>query len=93
MNINRLRGDRVIVRFEENTNPYEETSSGLLVASKTKESNSELKRGTIVKVGHDINPRDLKEGMVVYTKLFQGERLFADSKDYLFNEKHIIGNE
>lgn len=92
MNINRLRGDRVIVEFEEKENkPYEKTSSGLILQNK--EEKFALRKGVITKVGHLVNERDLKEGMVVYVKDFQGERLTQKSLLYLFNERDIIANE
>ena len=92
MNINRLRGDRVIIELDEKeVNPYEETSTGLLMPNK--DEKFALRRGTIIKVGHTVNPRDLKEGMVVYVKDFQGERLTPKSLLYLFNERDVIANE
>lgn len=93
--MNRLRGDRVIVDLSEvkdNKDPYKETGSGILLANDAPKD-ALLVKGTILRVGHEINSQDLKEGDRVYVKRSTGEKIYDGEDIYLFNERAIIGND
>jgi co-chaperonin GroES (HSP10) len=94
--MNRLRNDRVLVDLadsqEEKKDIYDQTEGGIFIPE-DKKKEAFLTKGVILKVGHEINPQDLREGDVVYVKKFQGERLSPTSYEYLFREKDIVGND
>jgi len=94
--MNRLRKDRVIVDLaqeeEKTKDAFDQTKSGLFVEKDVKRD-AFLTKGTVVHVGHEINPQDISVGMVVYVKKFQGERLTPENEQYMFLERDIVGND
>lgn len=93
--MNRLRNDRVIVDLtpeSEKKDAYDQTKGGIFIPQDEKKD-AFLTKGTVVLVGHEINPQDIRVGDTVYVKKFQGERLDPETYEYLFRERDIVGND
>ncbi len=97
--MNRLRNEKVIVEFpieEEIKDAYKTTKTGIYLPEEEKqrmEKKAHLIKGTVVLVGHLINPQDIKVGDSVYAKKSQGERLSPDKEEWIFHEQAILGND
>jgi co-chaperonin GroES (HSP10) len=100
--MNRLRGSRVLVELApeeqkpEEKDAFKQTESGIFMAKQETEkkiTTVKLRQATILRVGHEIHPQDLKEGMTVYVKPFQGERISPDEEHFLFDERNVLGND
>lgn len=95
--MNRLRNKRVIVDLppkEEKKEAFKKEGS-LFVAAETVDPHEEayLISGTVVLVGHEINPQDIKVGDTVYVRRSNGNRLTPDNHHYIFDESAIYGND
>lgn len=100
--MNRLRGERVLVELEplqetpEQKDAYKQTDAGIFMAkqeTQKKASVVELRKATVLRVGHLIHPKDISEGMTVYVKPFQGERITDDKEHFLYDSRNVIGND
>lgn len=96
INMNRLRGEYVIVDLaevkEDTKDSFEQRESGIFVG-KDETRPAHLTKGRVVLVGTKIHPQDIKVGDTVYVKRTQGEKLSPDSEEFLFPERAIIGND